>query len=43
MVQYNPLDCLPSAAELPHSDDTPVNNELQNLIPNSLAEILALA
>lgn len=43
MVQYNPLDCLPSSAELPDSDDTPVDNELQNLIPNLLEAILALA
>lgn len=43
MVQYNPLDCLPSSAELPDSDDTPVDNELQNLIPNLLDAILALA
>ncbi|PMB01138.1 hypothetical protein CEN50_00545 [Fischerella thermalis CCMEE 5268] len=43
MLQYNPLDCLPSSAELPDSDDTPVDNELQNLIPNLLAAILALA
>ncbi len=43
MVQYNPLHCLPSSAELPDSDDTPVDNELQNLIPNLLEAILALA
>jgi Uma2 family endonuclease len=43
MVQYNPLSCLPSSAELPDSDDTPVDNELQNLIPNLLQGILALA
>ncbi|MBD2596078.1 Uma2 family endonuclease [Nostoc spongiaeforme FACHB-130] len=42
MVQYNPLSCLPSSAELPDSDDTPVDNELQNLIPNLLEAILAL-
>ena len=41
MIKYNPLDCLPSSAELPDSDDTPVDNELQNLIPNLLAAILA--
>ena len=34
MFKYNPLACLPSAEELPDSDDTPVDNELQNLIPN---------
>jgi len=43
MVHYNPLSCLPSSAELPDSDDTPVDNELQNLIPNLLDAILALA
>ncbi|HEY9799138.1 MAG TPA: Uma2 family endonuclease [Leptolyngbyaceae cyanobacterium] len=43
MVQYNPLSCLPSSAELPDSDDTPVDNELQNLIPNLLDAIFALA
>lgn len=43
MVQYNPLQCLPTSAELPDSDDTPVDNELQNLIPNLLEAILALA
>jgi len=26
MVQYNPLQYLPSAEELPDSDDTPVDN-----------------
>jgi len=43
MVQYSPLGCLPSSAKLPDSDDTPVNKELQNLIPNLLEAILALA
>ena len=42
MVNYNPLDCLPSSEELPDSDDTPVDNELQILIPNLLLAILAL-
>lgn len=42
MVQYNPLQYLPSATELPDSDDTPVDNELQNLIPNLLLAILAV-
>ncbi|MDJ0677734.1 MAG: hypothetical protein QNJ36_20520 [Calothrix sp. MO_167.B42] len=36
MYQYNPLHCLPSSAELPDSDDTPVDSELQILIPNLL-------
>ena len=38
---YNPMQ-LPSSAELPDSDDTPVDNELQNLVPNLLLAILAL-
>ncbi|NMG06998.1 Uma2 family endonuclease [Brasilonema sp. UFV-L1] len=42
MFNYNPLDCLPSSAELPDSDDTPVDNELQILIPNLLLAILSL-
>lgn len=41
MFNYNPLECLPSSAELPDSDDTPVDNELQILIPNLLLAILA--
>jgi Uma2 family endonuclease len=43
MLHYNPLHCLPSSEELPDSDDTPVDNELQNLIPNLLASSLSLA
>jgi Uma2 family endonuclease len=43
MLKYDPRQCLPSSAELPDSDDTPVDNELQNLIPNLLEAILALA
>jgi Uma2 family endonuclease len=42
MLRYNPLDCLPSSEELPDSDDTPVDNELQNLVPNLLGAILAM-
>ncbi len=42
MVQYNPLQYLPSAEELPDSDDTPVDNELQILIPILLRANLAL-
>ena len=42
MVQYNPWQYLPTAEELPDSDDTPVDNELQNLIPNLLLASLAL-
>jgi len=41
MFNYNPLQCLPSSAELPDSDDIPVDNELQILIPNLLLAILA--
>ncbi len=43
VLQYDPRQCLPSSAELPDSDDTPVDNELQNLIPNLLEGILAMA
>lgn len=42
MLNYDPLACLPSAEELPDSDDTPVDNGLQNLIPNLLEGVLAL-
>lgn len=42
MLNYNLRQCLPSSAELPDCDDTPVDNELQNLIPNLLETILAL-
>jgi hypothetical protein len=31
--------CLPSSAELPDSEDTPVDNERQTLIPNLLLAI----
>jgi Uma2 family endonuclease len=41
MYKYNPLHCLPSSAELPDSDDTPVDSELQILIPNLLLAILS--
>ena len=34
LLRYNPLSCLPSAEDLPDSDDTPVDNELQDLIPH---------
>ncbi len=43
ILHYDPTQCLPSSAELPDSDDTPVDNELQNLIPNLLDGILAMA
>ena len=42
MINYNPLQCLPSSTELPDSDDIPVDNELQILIPNLLLAILSL-
>ncbi|MBC8122882.1 MAG: Uma2 family endonuclease [Gemmatimonadaceae bacterium] len=42
MVQYDPRLRLPSSAELPDSDDTPVDNELQNLVPNLLDQVLGL-
>lgn len=39
--QYDPLQYLPTDEDLPSSDETPVDNELQNLIPNLLLIILA--
>ncbi len=43
MVQYNPLLNISSDdIELIQSDETPVDNELQNLVPNLLLAILAL-
>lgn len=41
MFIYDPRLCLPSSEELPDSDDTPVDNELQDLIPGLLKAILA--
>lgn len=41
MIQYDPLQYLPSSEELPCSDDTPVDNELQDLVPHLLKAILA--
>ncbi|MFK0733693.1 MAG: Uma2 family endonuclease [Gloeotrichia echinulata HAB0833] len=41
VFQYNPRTCLPSSEELPDSDETPVDNELQDLIPGLLKAILA--
>jgi Uma2 family endonuclease len=43
VLHYDPRQCLPSSAELPDSDDTPVDNELQNLIPALLRAVLAMA
>ncbi|MBZ8179627.1 Uma2 family endonuclease [Oscillatoria salina] len=42
MLNLNLPQNLPTAAELPHSDDTPVDNELQELIPGLLKAILLL-
>ncbi|GBF82595.1 Uma2 family endonuclease [Aphanothece sacrum] len=43
MLQYyDPRSCLPSAEDLPDSDDTPVDNQLQHLIPGLLEVVLAL-
>lgn len=36
ILYYNPKADLPSAEDLPDSDDTPVDNELQDLIPSLL-------
>ena len=41
-LAYNPNRILPTAEELPSSDDTPVDNQLQNDIPNLLLSLLAL-
>jgi hypothetical protein len=40
MVSYNPLQSLPSTEELPDSDDTSVDYELQTLVPTTLRVIL---
>ncbi|MDJ1175709.1 Uma2 family endonuclease [Roseofilum capinflatum] len=42
ILQYNPTDHLPSAKDLPDSDETPVDNQLQHLIAGLLEAILAL-
>jgi len=41
VLQYPPRDYLPSAKDLPDSDETPVDNELQDLIPALLKAMLA--
>ena len=41
MFHYNPLDCLPSAEDLPDSDDTPVDGE-QNVF-RSIRSVIASA
>lgn len=40
MVKSDPRQSLPKSAELPCSDDTPVDNEDQNFIPNLLLFLL---
>ena len=40
MLKYNRLEYLPSSAELPDSDETPVDNELQISVPSLLSDIL---
>ena len=42
MYQYELPRYLPTADELPCSDDTPVDNELQKLIPSLLKSILQM-
>ena len=42
MLKYDQFKYLPTAEDLPDSDDTPVDNELQDLIPHLLKAILAL-
>jgi len=42
LVTYNSRAGLPTAKDLPDSDDTPVDNQLQHLIPGLLEAILAL-
>ena len=42
MFNYDPKLRWPSAEDLPDSDDTPVDNELQDLIPSLLKSILAI-
>ncbi|HAX80661.1 MAG TPA: hypothetical protein DCY88_33705 [Cyanobacteria bacterium UBA11372] len=42
MLNYNLPRNLPSAEELPDSDETPVDNELQDLIPGLLKSILLI-
>ncbi|PSB05262.1 Uma2 family endonuclease [Merismopedia glauca] len=42
MLNYQPQLYYPSSEELPDSDDTPVDNELQDLMPGMLKAILAM-
>ena len=41
MVRLHPQPTLPTAEELPCSDETPVDNEIQNYIPNLLLTVLS--
>ncbi|MFN5728749.1 MAG: Uma2 family endonuclease, partial [Pseudanabaena sp.] len=40
-LTYTTNRILPTAEELPSSDETPVDNQLQNDIPNLLLSLLA--
>lgn len=42
LLNYDARHCLPSAEDLPDSDDTPVDNQLQVLVPQILQVILAI-
>jgi Uma2 family endonuclease len=42
MLQYDPLQSLPTEEDLPYSDGKPVDNELQILVASLLADILTL-
>jgi Uma2 family endonuclease len=42
LLEYDYKNGLPTAKDLPDSDETPVDNELQDLIPHLLKAILAL-
>lgn len=42
LQKYYSWQCLPSSEELPDSDETPVDNELQDLMPSLFKQILAL-
>ncbi|MGK7932023.1 MAG: DUF4351 domain-containing protein [Microcystaceae cyanobacterium] len=42
LIQYDRHQTLPTAKDLPDSDETPVDNELQDLIPHLLKDTLAL-
>jgi hypothetical protein len=41
MLEYNLPKYLPSAEEVPDSDEMPVDNELQELIPGLLKAMMA--